>query len=287
LGSLLKFFLVTYTVSWVCFCSAAIIPEGTTLALLRVPLLLLGTFAPSLVAIGLTTWDNGTRGTQAFLGRLFKRRNVDVRKVNVRWYLFAIGYMAAIKLAVALVHRAITGAWPTFGDTAWYVTAVAIVFSTPVQAGEEIGWRGYALPRLAARMGYARASLLLGVLWACWHLPLFFVPGLDMQGQSFPVWALSVTALSVAITWLYAHTEGSLLLVMLMHSAVNQTLGIVPSAVANAANPFALSHSLVAWITAALLWTAAAYFLIRMPRTKPQSAASQNSPGVCDVSGVA
>lgn len=276
MGSLLKFFFVTYTVSWVCFCSAAIIPEGTTLALLRVPLLLLGTFAPSLVAIGLTTWDNGTKGTQAFLSQLFKWRNVDVRKVNVRkvnvrWYLFAIGYMATIKLAVALVHRAITGAWPAFGDTAWYVTAVAIVFSTPVQAGEEIGWRGYALPQLAARMGYARASVLLGVIWACWHLPLFFVPGLDMQGQSFPVWALSVTALSVAITWLYAHTEGSLLLVMLMHSAVNQTLGIVPSAVANAVNPFVLSHSLVAWITAALLWTAAIYFLIRMPLTAAQT----------------
>jgi membrane protease YdiL (CAAX protease family) len=140
-----------------------------------------------------------------------------------------------------------------------------------VQAGEEIGWRGYALPRLAARMGYARASVLLGVIWAGWHLPLFLVPGLDMQGQSFPVWALSVTALSVAITWLYARTEGSLLLVMLMHSAVNQTLEIVPSSVANASNPFALSHSLVAWITAALLWITAVYFLLRMPRSQPQA----------------
>jgi uncharacterized protein len=266
LGSLLKFFLVTYTVSWVCFCSAAIIPVDTTLALLRVPLLLLGTFAPSLVAIGLITWENGTTGTQAFLVRLFKWRNV-----NLRWYLFAIGYMAAIKLAVALVHRAMTGSWPLFGNTAWYVIAVAIVFSTPVQAGEEIGWRGYALPRLAARMGYARASILLGVIWAGWHLPLFFVPGIDMQGQSFPVWALSVTALSVAITWLYAHTKGSLLLVMLMHSAVNQTLEIVPSAVVNASNPFAFSHSLVAWITATLLWITAVYFLIRMPRSQPQA----------------
>ena len=52
---------------------------------------------------------------------------------------------------------------------------------------------------------------------------------------------------------------------MLMHSAVNQTLGIVPSAVAQAANPFALSASQVAWLTAAFLWIAAAYFLVRMP----------------------
>jgi hypothetical protein len=57
-----------------------------------------------------------------------------------------------------------------------------------------------------------------------------------------------------------------------MHSAVNQTLGIVPSAVANATNPFALSPSLVAWLTAAFLWIAAVYFLVRMPKTEPQRA---------------
>jgi membrane protease YdiL (CAAX protease family) len=81
--------------------------------------------------------------------------------------------------------------------------AVAIVISTPVQAGEEIGWRGYALPRLAARVGFARASLVLGVFWACWHLPLFFVPALNQYGQSFPLFMLGNIALSVAMTWLY------------------------------------------------------------------------------------
>ncbi len=150
---------------------------------------------------------------------------------------------------------------------------MAIVISTPVQAGEEIGWRGYALPRLAARFEFALASVLLGLIWACWHLPLFFVPGNRLFGQSFPVCVLGVTGLSVAISWLYAHTNESLLLVMLMHSAVNQTLGTVPSAVAKATNPFALSPSLVAWLTAAFLWLSAAYFLVRMHKTQPQRAA--------------
>ena len=115
--------------------------------------------------------------------------------------------------------------------------AVAIVIGTPLQAGEEIGWRGYALPRLADRFGLARASLMLGLLWACWHLPLFLLPGHPNYGQSFPTFLLGGVGLSVAIAWLYANSKGSVLLPMLMHSAVNQTNGVVPTRLAVAGNP--------------------------------------------------
>jgi membrane protease YdiL (CAAX protease family) len=106
--------------------------------------------------------------------------------------------------------------------------------------------------------------VVLGVLWAGWHLPLFFVPGADTFGQSFPVYLLQVTALSVAMAWLYANTRGSLLPVMLMHAAVNNTKDIVPSAELHATNPWALSHSAVAWLTVTGLWLCAGYFLFRM-----------------------
>ena len=132
-----------------------------------------------------------------------------------------------------------------------------------MQAGEEIGWRGYALPRLARQLVLVRASIVLGVIWACWHLPLFFIPGSDNYGRSFPVYLLAVTALSVAMAWLYWRTNGSLLLTMLMHAAVNNS-NIVPSAVLPGADPFALSAPLVAWLTAALLSICAVYFLVRM-----------------------
>ncbi len=66
------------------------------------------------------------------------------------------------------------------------------------------------------------------------------------------------------MAWLYAHTNGSLLLVMLMHAAVNNSKDIVPSAVPGATQTFGLSASLVAWLTVALLWICAAYFLARM-----------------------
>jgi len=260
--SLLTFFSLTYIVGWTFFALAATISGGPAprsgLAPLRSLLFLPGVFAPSLVALALTARAGGRAATQALLRQIFER------PVGARWYVFAGGYMAAIKLAAALLHRLATGAWPPFGQEAWYIMAVATVVSTPVQAGEEIGWRGYALPRLARHLGLAPASVVLGVIWACWHLPVFFIPDTDKYGQSFPMYLLSVTALSVAMAWLYWRTNGSLLLVMLMHAAINSTKDIVPSAASAATNPFALSGSLVGWLTAALLWICAAYFLFRM-----------------------
>ena len=258
MGPLVKFFVLTYAVMWSCFIPvAAGIPAYAPLGAV---LLLLGTFAPSLVAVWLTARAEGDSGLRALLSGVLRWR------VAAGWYLFALAYIPAIKLTVALVHRLATGAWPRFGDEPWYGILAAIAFSTPFQAGEEIGWRGYALPRLATRFGLARASVLLGFIWAAWHLPQFFIPEVDTYGQSFFVYALQVTALSVAIAWLYARTNGSLLLVMLLHSAVNNSKDIVPSALPGANSTFGLSASLVAWLTATLLWMCAAYFLATMRR---------------------
>ena len=261
--SLVKFFVLTYAVMWTFFITvaAAAIPARSPLG---AALLLLGTFAPSLVALWLTARAEGSAGVRALLGRIFQWR------VPARWYLFAVGYIPAIKLTAALIHRLATGEWPRFGSEPWYLIPLAIAISTPFQAGEEIGWRGYALPRLAARFGLARASILLGLLWAFWHLPQFFIREADTYGQSFIVFVLQVTALTVAMAWLYAHTNGSLLLVMLMHSAVNNAKDIVPSAVPGGTDTFGLSSSLVAWLTVTLLWLCAAYFLARMPRWDPE-----------------
>jgi membrane protease YdiL (CAAX protease family) len=262
--SLLAFFALTYAVTWTCFFTAAGLSGGTS----SFVLLMVGTFAPSLVALGITAWEGGARGLQALLSRVLDS------SAAAQWYVFAIGYMAAIKLSVAVVYRLGTGSWPPFGSEPWYGIAAAIVISTPVQAGEEIGWRGFALPRLAAHFGFARASLVLGLIWASWHLPLFFVPGIGNYGQSFPVFVAGGIALSVAMTWLYVNTNGSLLLAMLMHSAVNQTMGIVPTRLAKPGNPLALDTSLVTVIFAAVLWTTAAYFLARMRHvtfTAPQA----------------
>jgi len=260
-GSLAKFFALAYAVTWILFILVATaIPASTPLGYL---LVLLGAFSPSMAALWLTARHEGSAGVHALLDRVLRWR------VAARWYLFAVSYIAVIKLTIALLHRVTTGVWPRFGTDPWYLIPLAIAFSTPFQAGEEIGWRGYALPRLAERFGLAHASLLLGVIWACWHLPQFYIAGADTNGQSFFIFLFEVVPMSVAMAWLYARTGGSLLLVMLLHAAVNNSKDIVPSASPGATNPFTLSASPVAWLTVALLWICAAYFLVRMPPWPP------------------
>src|SRR4029077_5413333 len=221
-GSLVGFLALTFAANWTMFILAVCLSQSSSLGPAIRILVLLGTIAPSLVAVALTARAQGEAGVGAMLGRILRWR------VGAPWYLFAVGYMVAIKLTVALVHRLATGTWPRFGDVPWYLMVAVIPISTWVQAGEEVGWRGYALPRLAARFGLSGASVVLGVIWATWHLPLFYLRGADTYGQSFVTYLLTVIALSVAMAWVYWNTHGSLLLTMLMHAAINNTKDIVP-----------------------------------------------------------
>jgi membrane protease YdiL (CAAX protease family) len=253
------FFLLTYAITWACRVPVVTgaIPAHTPLVSL---LWIVGVFAPSLVSLALTAQEQGNAGVRALLNRAVQW---DVR---ARWYAFAIVYMIAIKLAVALIHRLALGSWPRFGHERPLIMLVAIALSTPVQFGEEAGWRGYALPRLAGRIGFGGASLLLGLLWACWHIPQFFLASADTYRQSFPIWAVEVTAMSVAMAWLYTRERGSLLLMMVMHAAITNTKDIVPAAMAHPAGTFSLHASRVLYLTATCLALTAVYFLVRMPR---------------------
>jgi uncharacterized protein len=141
-ASLIKFSFLTYALTWACWIPVVAWPTPVR-APLRALLWVLGVFAPSLVALALTAQNEGAAAVRALVGRIFQRR------VSARWYLFAISYMAAIKLAAALAHRMTAGSWPHFGHERPVVMLVAILISTPVQSGEEIGWRAYAKPGIA------------------------------------------------------------------------------------------------------------------------------------------
>lgn len=258
---LLQFFLLAFALMWVCFFTVALapIPAGTPLGQL---LLLLGAFAPSLAALLVTARAEGKPGVSALLGGVIKWR------VAARWYVFVVSFTVIIKLTVAVIYRVVMGAWPRFGTDPWYMIPLAIAFSTPFQAGEEIGWRGYALPHLAARFGLARASLLLGAVWGFWHLPQFFIREADTYEQSFWVFVIGVTSLSVILAWLWDRTGRSLLLPMLLHAAWNNSKDIVPSGVPGGTATFGFQATFVSWLTLAVLWVFGGCFLFDLSRRR-------------------
>ena len=265
-----KFFALTYILSWLWFGTAVYILRctGSSPAGAGSFLFLPGVFMPGLVAIALTARSEGRAGVSRLLCGIVQWR------VNLWLYVFAIGYMLAIKLASAGIYRIAFGEWPTFTIVPWYLIVLAVLVSTPVQAGEEIGWRGYALPRLTKRFGLSLASIILGIIWAAWHLPFFYISGADNTGQSFPVYLIAVTAISVAMGWLYWQTNQSLLLTMLMHASIDNTAGIISSPIpATVSSPLTLTHAPLPWITAALLCTVAISFLIQM-KTRRRPTAS-------------
>jgi membrane protease YdiL (CAAX protease family) len=96
--------------------------------------------------------------------------------------------------------------------------------------GEELGWRGFLLPRLAERMDLLSASLLVGVVWTFWHAPLFWAPsgslisGAPVTVQSVAVFVAIVAGLSCLIAWVWHHARGSVVLTILMHLSINMNL---------------------------------------------------------------
>jgi membrane protease YdiL (CAAX protease family) len=259
---LLAFFLLTFAITWSCWIPVAMgIPlrSGTGQALVY-----LGTYTPAIVALVLTRVRLGGRGVKSLAGRVLPV------PVATRWVVFALSYTLALKLVAAGLCRLVSGRWPPFGTESLLLIPFAIAISTPFQAGEELGWRGFALPRLAERFGLAGASLVLGLVWALWHLPLFFVLDVDKYGQSFVVYTVQVVAISVAIAMLCARTGGGLFLPMLFHAAINNTQDVVHGATPGAHAVFSPRASPQAWLTTALLWMCTLFILAWMARTEPE-----------------
>lgn len=256
------FVLLTFAASWLLWLAAAAAVDWdfsmrSGNPAIGMSLYLLGVWAPTFVAVALTARTGGRAAVSALVRRVLHGA------VDGRWYLFALGYFVAIRLTVALLHRAVFGQWPAFNQELLPLMLLAAIFLAPGQAGEEVGWRGYLLPGLTPRLGLPGASLAVGVIWACWHLPFFFIAGADKSGQPFLPYLLSVTALSVAMAWLYWRTTGSLLLTMLMHSAVNN-MNLLATSTSASGGVLALNAPFVSWSTTALLGIGAIFFLVAM-----------------------
>jgi membrane protease YdiL (CAAX protease family) len=176
-----------------------------------IPLFFVGGFVPSLLAIFLTWKKEGTAGL-----RHLGRRIVQVN-IGWRWYLAAV----LVVILATMVQLVIISLMGQAFDMTLFVAQLGSLLPLLIigPLSEEIGWRGYALGRLQTRWNALTSSLIVGLVWALWHLPLFMMVGTSQHelGIPFMPFLIELTASSILYTWLYNNTKQSLWSAILLH----------------------------------------------------------------------
>jgi hypothetical protein len=132
------------------------------------------------------------------------------------------------------------------------VVVISVYMLIQVGIGEEIGWRGYALPKLQASYSALVSSLVLGVIWFLWHLPLFFTAGTSYSNTPLWVFLVFLLPFSILISWVFNSTGGSVLMVMILHAVMNASTGPLWRTIPDGATT--IGNTNIWLIQAGLLW---------------------------------
>lgn len=218
-----SFFAFTFAWSWACWLFSSLAEAESPH--LSGALLLMGGFGPSVAAVTVVRFRTGRVGLRIWMTRCLQWRSF------CGWIAFAfvlplmvMGLAAALQLALG----GIMPPSPAMGHGSLVAANFFLIFLVGGPLGEEFGWRGYALPELQASWGWRRASLLLGVMWAVWHLPLFYLAGTPQSQTPVVVFTVSTIALSVLFAWFSNCTRQSVCPALVMHTAMNAWPSVIP-----------------------------------------------------------
>jgi membrane protease YdiL (CAAX protease family) len=222
-----RFFAITFAQTWAFYLAIILLRLSTDRGLGMV-FLICGGMAPSLIGVvmALMTYDRDGR-------REFFRRFYQLNCISVRWWLF-------ILLIYPMIHLVAIGLTFLSGGEAPAMELLRSVIQNPASIvfvliqgffingpwPEEFGWRGFALQPLLDRFGFVRANLLLGVVWALWHLPLFFMPTMghyQMGLVGFWFFIAQAVGLSMMMAFVHVNTRQSIFAALLMHMMCNLT----------------------------------------------------------------
>ncbi|MEM4735534.1 MAG: type II CAAX endopeptidase family protein [Candidatus Thorarchaeota archaeon] len=186
-------------------------------------------FGPLIISIVLSYGEGGTAGVRALLGRA---KILDFSRIYLFPMLLLLPFFGLVSLSVGIAFGGLVPSYMWGGDPTdlifWIPIAFVIILVLNGPLGEEFGWRGYALPRLQADFSALVSSIVLGVVWACWHMPLFFV--FSEMYYARPFWELLVSAVAVSVlmTWLFNSTGGSVATALLFHTSLNLSHSLTP-----------------------------------------------------------
>jgi hypothetical protein len=229
-NSLFLFFLIAYAFSWLFWIPEALASHGMAL-----PTAVTGflsspfnpaAFGPLVSALLLTLVNDGWKGVLALL-----KRGVDFRFKKI--WLFPIFLLPLVIFAGSILVSVLFGATPldisVLTNPMVAIVGFIVILLTAGPLQEEFGWRGFALPRLQTRFNALNSSLILGILWWLWHLPLVFIQGKFMVDSPMLFGALmfEIVLTTILFTWIYNNTNGSLLATLLFHTAMNWSIWVV------------------------------------------------------------
>jgi membrane protease YdiL (CAAX protease family) len=246
------FFVLAYAITWLVWVPRALVSAGYLDSELPLAIGDFWTYAPAIAAVLSAALVGGRAGLRELGSRLIRWR------VGVRWYVLVLVGPAAfwalvLGIVVAVGWSAELSEPMMIEQGVLAVVPLLLVVALTDGVGEEIGWRGFALPRQLERFGFVSASLLLGVVWSVWHLPLFWTDGATLNGARFWILLLELPAMSVLYTWVFLSTNGSTLLAILFHAAWNvctmsaSVAGAVRVALVIVALKWLLAAAVAAW----------------------------------------
>jgi uncharacterized protein len=222
----LVYLALAFAITWVAWGSLVALVNAGDASYGQVPymaLYVLGGLGPTIAAY-LAVWFTRTQAPVAE----FNRRVLRWR-VRPGWYVVALGLPALlgfVGIGVAVALR------PALADSLriapWYRFFELLPMMVVGGGLEEFGWRGVMQEEWGRTMGAGRAALLIGPVWALWHLPLFSLPGVTQFHAHFALFLLGIMGNALLLGWLYSRTD-SILLCVLMHAAANTivSMGIV------------------------------------------------------------
>jgi membrane protease YdiL (CAAX protease family) len=216
----IRFFALACALSWLVWAPLALASCGWIDVAPSPYLHLVGALGPALAGFVFASRD-GRASLRQLIGRIVHAPPVWVAAAvaaPVAMCLVSAGTLAALGVHVDLSTTGHAAEYPTLGVASYAIANLAFY-----GFGEEIGWRGYALPRLEQRWGSRRATLFLAIGWAFWHLPLFaFAPGFaSMGGLAVVGWLASLVTGAYLMSWLFHRSGGSVLAVALFHATLD------------------------------------------------------------------
>lgn len=250
------FFVVTLGTTWTLLTPYVLAKRGILPAVFQFPALA-AKFGPSLAGLLMTSWVFGERGLRDLWQRCLRWR------VGLSWWIGCLlGPFVLLFAANVLAHP----------DAEWSLGSIFVFVPRMLRhvflgggLGEELGWRGFALPLLQQRIGALGASVVIGAVWALWHLPQSFIDPSRERWLEFVPFSIAVVLGSIVFAWVYNGTGGSVLLCVILHASVNAwsaTLNRMTAVEPGTADPTGV------WILCGLLAPLALYPIVRYgPRT--------------------